>query len=204
LKTNRDTGGKPIMKTSFYEPEELKSLGLKSYGENVKISRKTSIYNPEEISLGNNIRIDDYCILSGKIKIGSYVHVAAYTALYAQYEPLTIGDFVGLSSRIAIYTFSDDLIWGISLGNSTIPDEFRAKVDKGPVVLEKHVMISSGSVILPKTEIKMGAVVGALSLVRGKVDAWKIYRGNPLKFVSKRPSKRILELEEKLKKKYPF
>lgn len=192
------------MKTSFYEPEELKELGLKSYGKNIKISRKASLYNPEEISLGNNIRIDDFCILSGKIDIGSYVHVAAYTALYAQYESLTIGDFAGLSSRVAIYTFSDDLIWGISLGNSTIPDEFKAKVDKGPVILEKHAMVGSGSVVLPKTEIKMGAVVGALSLVRGKVDAWKIYRGNPLKFVSKRPSKRILELEKELKKKYPF
>ena len=32
---------------SFYSPEELKSLGLKEYGENVLISRKCSIYGAE-------------------------------------------------------------------------------------------------------------------------------------------------------------
>ena len=32
------------MATSFYTEEELKALGLKSYGHNVLISRKVSIY----------------------------------------------------------------------------------------------------------------------------------------------------------------
>ena len=51
---------------SFYSKEELKEIGFKKYGENVLISRKTSIYNPEKIIIGNNVRIDDFCILSRK------------------------------------------------------------------------------------------------------------------------------------------
>ena len=52
---------------SFYSPEELKSLELKEYGENVLISRKCSIYGAENIRLGSHVRIDDFCVLSGKV-----------------------------------------------------------------------------------------------------------------------------------------
>lgn len=48
----------------FYTREELERIGFKSIGENVLISDKTSIYSPQNISIGNNVRIDDYCVLS--------------------------------------------------------------------------------------------------------------------------------------------
>lgn len=59
--------------SNFYNEVELKNLGLKSYGENVLISKKCSIYGAENIEIGNNVRIDDFCILSGEIKIGNCV-----------------------------------------------------------------------------------------------------------------------------------
>ena len=49
---------------SFLNDEQLKDLGLKSYGKNVIISDKASLYNAKNISIGNNVRIDDFCILS--------------------------------------------------------------------------------------------------------------------------------------------
>lgn len=48
----------------FYTREQLEKKGFKSIGENVLISDKTSIYSPQNISIGNNVRIDDYCVLS--------------------------------------------------------------------------------------------------------------------------------------------
>ena len=66
--------------TSFYTEEELKGLGFRHIGNGVCISRKASIYGAQNISLGDHVRIDDFCILSGRIEIGSYVHVAAATA----------------------------------------------------------------------------------------------------------------------------
>lgn len=62
----------------FLSNEALEKVGFKKLGENVKISDKASIYNPETIEIGNNSRIDDFCLLSGKIIIGKNVHVAAY------------------------------------------------------------------------------------------------------------------------------
>jgi galactoside O-acetyltransferase len=65
------------MKSNFYDESELKELGLKSFGRNVLISRKCSIYGGENMAFGNNVRIDDFCILSGEITIGNYCHIAA-------------------------------------------------------------------------------------------------------------------------------
>ena len=90
--------------TSFYDENELKEIGFKSYGENVKISRKSSIYGAEKISIGNNVRIDDFCILSGQIKLGNYIHIAAYSALYGGEDGIVIKDFANISSRVSIYS----------------------------------------------------------------------------------------------------
>ncbi len=53
--------------TSFYTEKELQSNGLGTYGANVLISRKASINGAENIRIGSNVRIDDFCRLSGKI-----------------------------------------------------------------------------------------------------------------------------------------
>lgn len=97
-----------IIKNSFYEESELKQLGFKQIGKNVRISRKASFYGVSKISIGNNVRIDDFCILSGKIDIGNYIHIAAYSALYGGDDGIFLDDFVNISSRVCIYSVSDD------------------------------------------------------------------------------------------------
>ena len=68
---------------AFLSKPQLLALGFKSLGENVNISDKSSIYNPHNISIGNNVRIDDFCILSAgsEIVIEDYVHIACYSSL---------------------------------------------------------------------------------------------------------------------------
>ena len=67
---------------SFYSQNELLELGFKKIGTNVLISKKSSIYNAQNIEIGDNVRIDDFCLLSGTIKLGNYIHIGAYSALY--------------------------------------------------------------------------------------------------------------------------
>lgn len=183
-----------LMKTSFYSPDELAELGLKSYGENVLISRKASIYSPENISVGHDVRIDDFCILSGKIEIGSYVHIAAYVALYAGKYGITVKDFSGLSARCVVYAMSDNFSGDALLG-PTVPDECR-RLNAGEVVLEKYVNIGTGSTILPRVHIGEGTSVGAMSLVGQSLPGWGVYFGIPCKKIMDR-SRKMLELEEK-------
>jgi len=95
------------MADSFYSPEELKAIGFKSYGENMLISRNAQFYGAENISMGDHVRIDDFCILSGNITIGSYVHISAYCGLYGKFG-IVMEDYTGLSPRCLLFSGSDD------------------------------------------------------------------------------------------------
>ena len=112
------------MTNSFYSVDELKNLGFKTVGEHVLISSKASIYGAKDIELRSNIRIDDFCILSGKIKIGNYVHLGAYTSLCGGRKGIVLEDFVNLSRKIEIFAVSDDFGGG-SMTNPKVPDEYK-------------------------------------------------------------------------------
>ena len=50
---------------SFLSQDELEKVGFGSIGDEVYISRHCSIYSAKNIHIGNHVRIDDFCILSG-------------------------------------------------------------------------------------------------------------------------------------------
>jgi galactoside O-acetyltransferase len=110
------------MSNSFYTDSELELIGFKCIGKNVNISKNTTFYGVERIIIGNNVRIDDYCVISAGdngVKIGSYVHIACFSCIFGQ-GGVIIEDFAGLSSRVAIYSASDDYLGGgINKSNSS-------------------------------------------------------------------------------------
>lgn len=179
---------------SFYNEEELRMLGLASYGENVLISRNAKIYGANNISIGNNVRVDDFCILSGKIKIGNNVHIAAGVYIFAGESGVFLNDFSGISSRTAIYAMSDDYT-GKYMTNPTIPDRFR-NVSGGFVYIGRHSLIGTGCTILPGVKIGDGASIGAMSLVNKDVEEYTMNVGIPCKKIKDR-SKEMLEYEKK-------
>ena len=61
---------------AYLTEEELKAAGFKKLGRNVKISDKASIYDADKMEIGDNSRIDDFCVVSGNILIGKFVHIA--------------------------------------------------------------------------------------------------------------------------------
>lgn len=184
---------------SFYNSDELKEIGFKSIGYNVYISRKASLYGVNDIQIGNNVRIDDFCILSASdkgIKIGNFVHIACLTSIIGS-ELIDIKDFAGISSHCSIYSSSDDFS-GNSLTGPTVPNKYR-NVSSNPVVLEKHAVIGAGCVLLPGVIIGHGTAIGAMSLVTENCDPHSIYSGIPAKFLKKRKTT-IDELEKAIKK----
>ena len=180
--------------------QQLKDFGFLHIGKNVKISDKVSIYGASRMSIGDNSRIDDFCVLSagdGGIYIGRNVHVAIFCSLIGKGR-IELKDFSNLSSRVAIYSSSDDYT-GETMTNPTIPDEFK-KVDHGPVTIGKHVIIGVGSAILPHVKIADGSGVGALSLVKDNVEAGVIVGGVPAKKIGDRKAI-IFKLEQEFLKK---
>lgn len=167
------------MESNFYTRDELDGMGLGKIGKDVLLSRKCSIYGAKNIRLGNHIRIDDYSILSGNICIGDYVHISAGVYLFAGETGIDIGDYVAISSHSSVYAVSDDYL-GNAMCNPTIPEQYR-KVEKARVIIEKHVLIGAGSVILPGVHLKEGSSFGSMTLINKDSKAWVIYMGTPMK-----------------------
>ena len=173
--------------------EILEKMGFLSIGQNVNVSDRASFYNTANISLGNNVRIDDFCVLSagaGGIFLGDYVHIAVYSSLMGAGK-ITLFDFSGLASRVSIYSSNDDYS-GTMLTNPTVPSRFTGVIH-ADVTLEKHVIIGTGSIILPGVTLHEGVAVGALSLVNNDCEAFGIYAGTPAKRIGNRRRK-LLEI----------
>jgi acetyltransferase-like isoleucine patch superfamily enzyme len=182
---------------SFYSTEELKQLGFKKFGNNVLISRHASFYSPGDITIGDNVRIDDFCILSGDIKIGSFIHISAYSALYAR-NGIEIDDFSGLSPRVTIFSATDDFSGDFLIG-PMVPSKY-TNVTGGGIIINKFVQIGCDCVLMPGIRINEGVSVGAMSFVNKNLDEWGIYAGIPVKYLKPR-SQNIIDLSKKMLKK---
>lgn len=182
---------------TFYSEEELRQAGFKYLGKNVKIKKNAGIFFTENVSIGDNVRVDDFTILvaSGpEFQIGSYVHIASHCYV-AGSGGFVMEDFSGLSPGVLVFSGSDDYS-GRKLTNPTVPRKYIGG-KKGKVVLKRHVIIGAGTVILPDLTIGMGSSVGAQSLVTSNLDPWGVYVGIPVRRLSER-KKDLLSLEKEL------
>lgn len=171
---------------AFYNSAELVELGFKNFGSNVLISKKASIYGASSISIGSNVRIDDFCILSGSITLGSNIHISAYSALYGA-RGIFLEDYTGISPRCTLFSAMDDF-GGEYLIGPIHPVEL-TNVTGGPIILKRFVQIGAGTIIFPNITIEKGSVIGACSLVNKSVTEWGIYAGIPAKYKKQRKRK---------------
>ncbi|QSX39647.1 acyltransferase [Shewanella cyperi] len=182
---------------AFLTEQQLSTMGFAELGSNVLISDKVSIYGACRIKIGSNVRIDDFCVLSageGGIEIGNYVHIAV-SALLIGAGKIIVSDFAGISSRVCVYSSNDDYSGGF-LTNPMIPSEY-TNVTHADVTLGKHVIIGSGSVVLPGVILHDGVAVGSLSMITKDCEPFGIYIGAPAKKIKNR-NRDLLALEEKL------
>jgi galactoside O-acetyltransferase len=182
---------------SFLTTKQLLNLNFKSLGENVLISDKVSLYNTKNISIGSNVRIDDFSILSagdGGIIIGNFVHISCFTSLIGN-EKIIIGDYCGISSRTSIYSSSDDYS-GEFLFGPMISNDLK-KVDSSPVIVQDYSIIAANCMIMPGVVIGEGVATGAFTFINKSLDSWSVYIGIPAKKIKDR-KKNLLKLKEKM------
>lgn len=180
---------------TFLSKDELLKIPFKFLGENVKISDKCSIHNPESTEIYDNSRIDDFCVVSGRVSIGRHVHIAVFCNLAGGSEGIIFNDFSGLAYGCHVFTQSDDYS-GRSLTNPTVPSTYKLETKKG-VTIGKHCIVGTGSLIFPGVNLAEGTAVAAASVVRKSTEVWSIYMGNPAKKI-KRRSQDLLAMEMKL------
>ena len=172
-----------MVTTSFYSPEELLSIGFKSLGEKCLISRNACFYGTSQIEIGDNVRIDDFCILSGNVVLGNNIHLSAYVCLYGN-KGIVLEDYTGISARSTIYSAMDDFS-GEYLVGPVHPSESTC-VRGGKVIIKKYTQIGAHSLVFPNLTIGEGCMIGACSMVRHSLEPWGIYYGVPVARIKER------------------
>ena len=169
-----------------YSPAELAQMGFAGVGQSVMVSRRASFHGIERIVLGDHLRIDDFCIVSaggGGVQFGRSIHLGAYSAIIGGGR-VVLEDFANISSRVTIYSSNDDYS-GATMTGPMVPAEY-TNIRRAPVRIGRHVIIGSGSVLLPGIDVGDGAAIGALSLVKGDCEPFGIYAGTPARRVGDR------------------
>lgn len=187
---------------THYTEDELAGEGFKHLGRNVRIAKNCTIIGAENISIGDNVRIDGYCTIvaagAGFLELGSYIHIGGYCALLAA-EGIIMEDFSCLSWRCQLFSRSDDFS-GRYMTNPTVPAKY-TKATGGTIKLGRHALVGAGSILLPNVGLGEGVAVGALSLVTKNLDAWGIYAGVPAKRIKER-KRDLLDLEQALLREF--
>lgn len=182
----------------YYTQEELKKFGFKFLGKNVMVSELARIYNPEKTELHDNCRIDDFCVLMGKIYIGKYVHLALYTHVGGTNHGVFFDDHSECAYRCTVITHSSDYSLE-TLHTPSTPTELKGGRE-GPVYIGKYSLLGCDTLVMPGVSVAEGCSFGAFSYVNKDTEPWGLYDGKPAKRIREN-SKKCAELAIKLQSK---
>lgn len=178
-------------------------------GRGVVIGRNVTIRNPKRISLGNNVVIDDGCVLDAKgvgetgITIGDDVILSRNTILSCKGGSIVIGNNTNISINCAILSESsvrigDNVLFAaycyvIAGGNHGIDRTDVAIIQqdafsKGGVTIEDNAWLGAGVKVLDGVTIGRDAVAGAGAVVVRDIPPFTIAVGIPAKTLKDRRS----------------
>lgn len=181
----------------YLSEKALSNMKFKSLGRDVKISNKASIYNPELMDIGDHSRVDDFCILSGKVSLGRYCHVTPMCLIAGGQPGVELKDFCTLAYGVKIFAQSDDYS-GESMVNSLVPRKYKRE-HFAAVLLERQVIVGTNSVVFPGVTVAEGCAIGAMTLVAESTDPWGVYVGSPARRLKARKQD-LNELEHRFLK----
>lgn len=174
---------------------------FKKVGKGLIIGRNVVIRHPDKIVLGDNVTIDDNCVLDGRgagsrgLVLEDNVIINRNCILLAKSGPIRIGKRTSLGSNAMIVSWDgvelgESVLTGsacnISAGAYHFEDTEVAVMDqgaysKGPIRIADKVWFGSSVVVLDGVSIGSGAVIGACSLVNKDIPMNAIAFGAPAK-----------------------
>jgi virginiamycin A acetyltransferase len=135
--------------------------------------------------IGPNSKLDNFIKIkhvggNGDIKIGENVYLNSGTVLYSG-NGISIGDNVLVGPNCSLVPANHNF------SNAGVPIRLQGFMpSKGGIIIENDVWIGAGVTILDGSIIKKGCIIGANSLVKGELEEYTIYAGNPLSKIRKR------------------
>jgi virginiamycin A acetyltransferase len=156
--------------------------------ETAKISAQTDIEDSvrgSRIVIESGVVIDSFVKIkptggSGDVVIGRNTYINSGTVIYTG-NGVHIGEDVLIAANCTFAPVNHEYQ---ARDRKIVEQRFRES--KGGIRIEDDVWIGVGSVILDGAIIRKGCVVGALSLVKGELEEYGIYAGNPLVKIGER------------------
>lgn len=184
---------------------KLYPLLLGKVGRGCVFGTNVALRHPHKIRLGDNVIIDDNCVLDAKgesnegIFIGSNVFVGRNTILYTKDGDIFIDDNVtisfncdvfsanfvrlGKNIQIAAYTFLNG--GSHSFDSLDVPVQEQERSGKG-ITLEDGVWLGAKVTVLDGVAVGKDTIVGAGAVVTKDVPPMSIAGGVPAKVIRKR------------------
>ncbi len=173
-------------------------------GRGVVFGRDLVIRNPQLIALGDNVILDDDCVIDGRgagpagVEIGDRTILGRGVSVQAKIGPIRIGPDSDIGMHSVIHSQGGvDIGAAVVLGGgckisggvfqtergATGGGEMTAREQtrwtKGPIRIGDRCLIGFGCLFLDGVEIGEGAVIGAGSVMNKSVPAWSIAAGVP-------------------------
>lgn len=117
---------------------------------------------------------------AGDVVIGRNSRINSGTVMYTG-SGITIGEGVLIAANVTLAPVNHEY----RSRERTIAEQ-GFMPDKGGIIIEDDVWIGAGSVVLDGAVLRKGCVIGALSLVRGEVEAYSIHAGSPARLMGYR------------------
>lgn len=182
-------------------------------GKGVVFGRDLVIRNAHLISLGDNVIIDDDCVLDGRgagmqgVTIGDRVILGRGVSIQAKIGPISIGADSDIGMGTVIHSQG-----GVEIGRAVVMgggcklsggvfQTTRSPVDatggemlsreqtrwtKGPIRIGDKCLIGFGAMFLDGVEIGEGSVIGAGTLLNASVPPWSVAAGVPVRVLRER------------------
>jgi len=173
----------------FFNPARLKRCG-----RNVIIGKTVRIRYPELVEIGDNTIIDDFTYISTAVVIDGNCHISAGCKLIGgQQVTIHFGRFSTLAPNVVLAAGSDDYVGGIA--TPMVPSKYKGNVEYADIWIGRHSIVGANSTVLPGTMFEEGAALGAQSLAKGRLEAWRLYGGVPCRALKNRNRAQIIQLE---------
>lgn len=175
-------------------------------GKNLIIGKNVTLRHAHKIHLGDNVIIDDNCVLDAKgtsnkgIFIGNNVFIGRNTIIYTKDGDIYIDDAVNISVNCDIYSKQR-----VKIGKNTMiaaytyimcggqynyydrkPFAEQSSQSKGPTIIGENCWLGTKCVVTDNVEIETGAIIGAGALVNSHIPTNVIAVGTPARILKNR------------------
>lgn len=117
---------------------------------------------------------------TGDVHIGRNSYINSGVVIYSG-NGVTIGEGVLVAANCTFAPVNHEY----RARDKTIMEQ-RFQPSRGGIVVEDDVWIGANCVILDGAVLRKGCVVGACSLVKGELESYSVYAGNPLRKIGHR------------------